>query len=132
MRGHSGAVSAQARLKLQGAMRRGSGIGRSIVRNFAMAALLVPLLGVLSAKAEAPAAHGGKFADPAFTALRDLSQSLGGKAFDGKAVARKVDLGDSFGSRFEVLSGVEPGDLVVIRGNERLRPGQPVAIRKRS
>ena len=89
MRGHSGAVSAQARLKLQGAMRRGSGIGRSIVRNFAMAALLVPLLGVLSAKAEAPAAHGGKFADPAFTALRDLSQSLGGKAFDGKAVARK-------------------------------------------
>lgn len=51
---------------------------------------------------------------------------------DGKAVPRKVDLGESFGARFEVLSGVEPGDLVVTRGNERLRPGQPVAIRKRS
>ncbi len=51
---------------------------------------------------------------------------------EGKAVPRKVDLGESFGSRFEVLGGVEPGDLVVTRGNERLRPGQPVAIRKRS
>ncbi len=51
---------------------------------------------------------------------------------DGKAMPRKVDLGESYGSRFEVLSGVEPGDLVVTRGNERLRPGQPVAIRKRS
>ncbi len=50
----------------------------------------------------------------------------------GKAIPHKVELGDSYGARFEVLSGVEPGDLVVTRGNERLRPGQPVAIRKRS
>jgi hypothetical protein len=28
--------------------------------------------------------------------------------------------------RFEVLGGLEAGDLVVIRGNERLRPGQAI------
>jgi RND family efflux transporter MFP subunit len=51
---------------------------------------------------------------------------------DGKAVPRKVELGESYGSRFEVLSGLRPGELVVTRGNERLRPGQPVVVRKRS
>ena len=49
------------------------------------------------------------------------------------ALPRKVKLGDSVGSRFIVLRGLKPGDLVVIRGNERLRPGTPVRpIQKRS
>jgi multidrug efflux pump subunit AcrA (membrane-fusion protein) len=39
---------------------------------------------------------------------------------------RTLRLGQPVGSRFEVLEGVEPGDLVVVRGNERLRPGQKV------
>jgi len=47
-------------------------------------------------------------------------------AVDGTAEMRPVDLGRAVGSRFEVLSGVAPGDLVVVRGNERLRPGQPI------
>lgn len=42
------------------------------------------------------------------------------------ASIRTVNLGESVGSRFEVLSGLNDGDLVVIRGNERLRPGQAV------
>lgn len=45
---------------------------------------------------------------------------------DGTAEARPVTLGQSAGGRLEVLSGLSEGDLVVVRGNERLRPGQPV------
>lgn len=45
---------------------------------------------------------------------------------DGQATIRPVQLGESVGSRIEVTGGLEPGDLVVVRGNERLRPGQPV------
>lgn len=45
---------------------------------------------------------------------------------DGKAELRPVGLGAAVGGRFEVTSGLKPGDVVVIRGNERLRPGQAV------
>ncbi len=41
---------------------------------------------------------------------------------------RPVTLGDAFGLRFEVLKGLKPGDRVVIRGNERLRPRQKVKV----
>jgi len=47
---------------------------------------------------------------------------------DGKAQPRSVQLGEAVGDRFEVLSGLAPGDLVVVRGNERLRPGQAVMV----
>jgi RND family efflux transporter MFP subunit len=46
---------------------------------------------------------------------------------NGKAQSREVTLGPAVGSRFQVQEGLEPGDIVVIRGNERLRPGQPVS-----
>jgi len=42
------------------------------------------------------------------------------------AQVRPVKLGDSIGQRFEVLSGLKPGDKVVVRGNERLRPGEKI------
>lgn len=45
---------------------------------------------------------------------------------DGQAQIRPVNLGEAAGSRLVVLSGLAPGDIVVVRGNERLRPGQPV------
>ncbi len=45
---------------------------------------------------------------------------------DGTAQIRPVALGDAVGNRFQVLSGLNPGELVVIRGNERLMPGQKV------
>jgi len=45
---------------------------------------------------------------------------------DGAAQIRPVALGDAVGNRFQVLSGLKPGELVVIRGNERLTPGQKV------
>lgn len=47
-------------------------------------------------------------------------------AADGKAEPRPITLGQAAGSRMEVLSGLAPGDQVVVRGNERLRPGQSV------
>jgi hypothetical protein len=47
---------------------------------------------------------------------------------DGAATPRTVALGEAVGSRFQVLDGLVPGDLVVVRGNERLRPGQPVTF----
>ncbi|MEQ9198648.1 MAG: HlyD family efflux transporter periplasmic adaptor subunit, partial [Rhodospirillales bacterium] len=46
---------------------------------------------------------------------------------DGKAEFRPIQIGDAVGSRFEVLNGLAAGDVAVVRGNERLRPGQPVA-----
>lgn len=49
------------------------------------------------------------------------------------AVPRIVKLGDAVGSRFVVLRGLLPGDLVIVRGNERVRPGMAVRpLRRRS
>lgn len=47
-----------------------------------------------------------------------------------RANIRSVELGEAFGLRFEVLKGLKPGDRVVIRGNERLRPRQKIKIGK--
>jgi RND family efflux transporter MFP subunit len=44
-----------------------------------------------------------------------------------KAQIKPVKLGDGVGNRFIVLSGIEVGDIAVVKGNERLRPGQKVA-----
>lgn len=48
---------------------------------------------------------------------------------DGKANVRPVQLGEAVGGRFIVLGGLQPGDQVVVRGNERLTPGQSVTPR---
>ncbi len=47
---------------------------------------------------------------------------------DDKVEIRPVTVGASLGSRFEVTNGLAVGEIVVIKGNERLRPGQPVAV----
>lgn len=49
-------------------------------------------------------------------------------AEDGKAQPRQVSIGAAVDDRFEVLSGLEEGTVVVVRGNERLRPGQPISF----
>ncbi|MEM0934468.1 MAG: efflux RND transporter periplasmic adaptor subunit [Pseudomonadota bacterium] len=64
--------------------------------------------------------------------LKDaLIQAPGGwrvfVAAEGKAQPRPVEIGQALGDRFEVLSGLAPGEAVVVRGNERLRPGQDIA-----
>lgn len=50
---------------------------------------------------------------------------------NGAATLRQVRLGEAFGARFEVLGGVSPGDKVVVRGNERLRAGQKIKLRRK-
>lgn len=49
-------------------------------------------------------------------------------AEDKRVSPATVTLGDSVGGRFVVIEGLKPGDLVVVRGNERLRPNQLVAF----
>ncbi|MEL7149845.1 MAG: efflux RND transporter periplasmic adaptor subunit [Pseudomonadota bacterium] len=46
---------------------------------------------------------------------------------EGKAIPRPVEIGRSIGGAFEVVNGLAVGDEVVVRGNERLRPGQDIA-----
>ncbi|MEL6643338.1 MAG: efflux RND transporter periplasmic adaptor subunit [Pseudomonadota bacterium] len=46
---------------------------------------------------------------------------------DGKAAPRIIEIDRAIGDAFEVVSGLVPGDEVVVRGNERLRPGQDIA-----
>ncbi len=59
-----------------------------------------------------------------------LVQARGGwtvfVAAENKAEPRNVTIGVPLGDRYEVLSGLAEGDLVVVRGNERLRPGQDI------
>ncbi|MEM6665326.1 MAG: efflux RND transporter periplasmic adaptor subunit [Pseudomonadota bacterium] len=45
---------------------------------------------------------------------------------DDTATPMPIQIGNAVEDRFEVLSGLEEGTIVVVRGNERLRPGQPV------
>lgn len=51
-----------------------------------------------------------------------------GGAYNGKADLRRVRLGEAVGNRFEVIEGLKENDNVVIRGNERLRPGQMLSL----
>ena len=58
--------------------------------------------------------------------VRDVDGAAVFVVVDGVAEHRRVSLGEAIGARFEVLRGVAPGDVVVVRGNERLMPGQTV------
>ena len=44
------------------------------------------------------------------------------------AVPRIISIGNAVENRFEVTSGLSTGDIVVVRGNERLTPGQKIRI----
>lgn len=45
---------------------------------------------------------------------------------DGRAHLRTILVGEAVGARLEVLDGLKAGDIVVVRGNERLRDGSRV------
>lgn len=51
---------------------------------------------------------------------------------DGIAERRPIKIGSQSGGYVEVSEGVSADDVVVIRGNERLRPGQPVTTESES
>ena len=66
---------------------------------------------------------------------KDAVLNRGGKTLvyvvgdDDTALIREVTLNEAVGQRFEVIAGLNEGERVVVRGNERLRPGQSVAPR---
>ncbi len=47
---------------------------------------------------------------------------------NGAVSVRPVTVGVAVGSRFEIVGGLSQGDIVVVRGNERLRDGQKVRV----
>ncbi|MCW9035760.1 MAG: efflux RND transporter periplasmic adaptor subunit [Alphaproteobacteria bacterium] len=49
---------------------------------------------------------------------------------DGKAMIRPFESGQPIGGRFQVLKGLKPGEIVVVRGNEGLHPGEAVQVAK--
>ncbi len=58
--------------------------------------------------------------------LRRADEAIVYLAEDGAATPRTVTLGEAVGQRFVVRDGLVPGELVIVRGNERLRPGQAI------
>jgi hypothetical protein len=60
--------------------------------------------------------------------LRPEGQSVFVVDDNNQAQQVNVTVGVGQGEVIEVLGGVAPGDRVVIRGNERLQPGQAVNI----
>lgn len=44
------------------------------------------------------------------------------------ASMRRLDLGRTFSDQVEIVNGLEPGQMVITRGNETLRPGQAVQL----
>ena len=60
--------------------------------------------------------------------VRNQGQAFVYVASEGTAQIRPVQLGAAVGGRFEVLGGLGPGEPVVVRGNERLRPGQAITV----
>jgi len=50
---------------------------------------------------------------------------------DNVAVEREVTLGFSRGDRVEIRTGLEPGDTVVVVGQDNLRPQSPVRVMQR-
>lgn len=69
----------------------------------------------------------------AITVHKDAVISKTGKSLvfavvNGRAEERVVTLGSSVGTRFVVLSGLQDGEKVVVRGNESLRAGQALRV----
>ena len=50
---------------------------------------------------------------------------------DGTATRRKVELGDQRGEMRIVTAGLEPGERVIVKGLQRVKPGQKVEAMSR-
>jgi len=53
---------------------------------------------------------------------------LAGSGSQATAEMRRVQVGERADDRIEILTGVEEGDSVIVRGNENLIPGQAVEV----
>ncbi len=84
----------------------------------------------LSASVEFPAGR----AMSALTVSKDAVLLQGTRSYvwlygeGGRPERRDIITGASSGSRFAVLEGLRPGDRVIVRGNERINPGDRLRI----
>jgi multidrug efflux pump subunit AcrA (membrane-fusion protein) len=69
---------------------------------------------------------GGK--KPVVYVVDGVSHSATGPGRVGTVRQVEVDLGVEAGSHIAVSGSIRPGDLVVVQGNERLRPQMPVTV----
>ncbi len=60
--------------------------------------------------------------------LRPEGQSIFVVDANNQAQQVQVTVGIGQGDQIEILGAVSPGDIVVVRGNERLQPGQAVSV----
>jgi multidrug efflux pump subunit AcrA (membrane-fusion protein) len=49
---------------------------------------------------------------------------------DKKLERRAVTLGNQRGDEVEIMAGIQPGDVVVVRGSKTLRDGETVALKQ--
>jgi len=63
-------------------------------------------------------------------AVRDDGKKIVFLVKGGRAERRAVTLGGSRGAEALVLAGLSPGDVVVVKGPEGLKDGEPVAVQK--
>ena len=83
---------------------------------------------------ELPATEGRRLVVPKDAIINEAGKSHVFVVEEGEngfiADIRSLELGSPEGSDFAVVSGLSPGELVVVRGNERIIPGQVVRISK--
>ena len=58
--------------------------------------------------------------------IQRVNQTIAFRVEDGKARETFIRIGGANGDRFELLSGLEEGNIVITRGNERMLDGQSV------
>lgn len=75
-----------------------------------------------------------RYKDLLYTGIANISKEFGRDYVyvveNDKAIKKEVTLGKIIGTEVEILSGVEPGELLVTTGAENLEDGTPVTIRK--
>lgn len=91
---------------------------------------MAPMIPNQSVVIEVPSSVGGR---QVVAVAKDaiVNQQNGNVVFvfqNGRVRPARVEIGEAFANKFEILSGLRPGMKVVIRGNELLRPGQPVRV----
>lgn len=70
----------------------------------------------------------GRTLVPRVAVITDKGESVVFVAIDGRAERRTVTTGFSDEDHFEIVSGVESGENVVVKGQRSLRHGQPVRV----
>jgi len=92
--------------------------------------LTAPMVPNQSVVIDVPSSVGGR---RVVAVVKDaiVNQQSGNIVFvfqNGRVRPARVELGEAFANKFEILSGLRPGMKIVVRGNELLRPGQAVRV----